>query len=173
MAVSVGFREYVQEQLEQVTTVTLRSMFGGVGVYSQGFFFALMDDDTLFFKVDESNRSDYEDRGMGAFHPFGDERKSMPYYELPAEVLEDTELLRSWLRKSVSAAMRKSSQKRSRRRKIAASRAPGKKPANRKTRAGKTARETVSSRKDTPGGQAARANRLGTTRRGTGTGRRG
>ncbi|MCI0658788.1 MAG: TfoX/Sxy family protein [Acidobacteria bacterium] len=132
---SAGFRDYVQEQLEQVTPVTLRRMFGGVGVYSQGFFFALMDNDTLFFKVDESNRSDYEARGMGPFRPFGDERGSLQYYELPAEVLEDAELLRSWVRKSVSAAMRKSVQKRSRRLKIADAGALRKQPAKRQGRA--------------------------------------
>ncbi len=134
MAVSEGFRQYVQEQLSQVTPVTLRRMFGGVGIYSRGFFFALMDNDTLFFKVDESNRSDYEARGMGAFRPFGDDRMSMQYFELPAEILEDAELLRPWVHKSVSAAMRKSAQKRSRPRQIAQAGAWGKRPAKKKAR---------------------------------------
>lgn len=132
--VSEGFRQYVQEQLSQVTPVTLRRMFGGVGIYSRGFFFALMDNDTLFFKVDESNRPDYEARGMGAFRPFGDDRVSMQYYELPAEILEDAELLRPWVHRSVSAAMRKSAQKRSRPRQIARAGAGGKRPARKKPR---------------------------------------
>jgi len=133
MVVSEGFRQYVQEQLAQVTAITLRRMFGGVGIYSRGFFFALMDNDTLFFKVDDSTRSDYEARGMQPFRPFGDDRLSLRYYEVPAEVLEDAELLRAWVRKSVSVAMSKAAQKRSRPRKLAAKAAsrrlsPGNKP---------------------------------------------
>jgi len=173
MAVSAGFKEYVLEQLSQVTQVTLRSMFGGVGVYSRGFFFALMDNDTLFFKVDESNRSDYEARGMGAFRPFGDDRTSLQYYELPAEILEDTDLLRAWVGKSVSSAMRKSAQKRSRRRKAAVAPARGKQPAKTSSSAGVIAGTTASNRKNTLGGKASRSSRLGTTRRGKGTGRHG
>jgi len=108
MAVSQGFREYVKEQLDRVTPVTLRSMFGGLGVYSRGLFFALIDDDTLYFKVDDSNRADYETRGMGSFRPFSDDRMTMQYYELPAEVLEEKEALRAWVGKSLAAALKKS-----------------------------------------------------------------
>ena len=172
MAVSVGFRQYVQEQLEQVTSIALRSMFGGVGIYSQGFFFALMDDDTLFFKVDEINRSDYEARGMGAFRPFGDDRMILEYYELPAEVLEDAELLRSWVGKSVMAAMRKSARKRSRRRVRDQATAPGRKPAARKARAAAATGKTMSRRKGSSGGGAARMSRSRKTRRGGKAGRR-
>ena len=65
MAVSPSFRTYILEQLgRSVRDIRGRSMFGGVGIYSGGFFFALIDDDTLYFKVDESNRRDFEVRGM-------------------------------------------------------------------------------------------------------------
>ncbi|MCI0568308.1 MAG: TfoX/Sxy family protein [Acidobacteria bacterium] len=167
MAVSAGFREYVQTQLEQVTPVTLRRMFGGVGIYSQGFFFALMDNDTLFFKVDDSNRADYEGRGMGPFRPFGDDRTSIQYYELPAEILEDAELLRSWVRKSVSAAMRKSAQKRSHRRQIADAGASGKQPASTKVRAA----EMKSAKRKTRHAQRVSARQAERSRSGTRTAR--
>ena len=48
MPVTAEYREYVLEQLGRVAPVTHRSMFGGVGIYSDGIFFALMDDDTLY-----------------------------------------------------------------------------------------------------------------------------
>jgi len=124
-------------------------MFGGVGIYSRGFFFALMDNDTLFFKVDDSNRSDYEARGMGPFRPFGDDRMSLSYFEVPAEVLEDAELLRAWVRKSVSVAMSKAAQKRPRRRKVADQVASGKLPARTQARSAgkKPARRKITSRR--------------------------
>lgn len=111
MAVSAGFREYVREQIESVAPLSMRAMFGGVGLYSGGVFFALIDNDTLFFKVDDRNRPDFESRGMQPFRPFGDERYSMQYYEVPAEVLEDREDLRTWIRGAVAAALRKGKQK--------------------------------------------------------------
>lgn len=103
MSVSPSYREFVLEQLGAVAPVTARAMFGGVGVYSQGLFFALLDDDRLYFKVDESNRGDFEAKGMDAFHPYGDER-AMGYFEVPADVIEDTEVLEGWMRKALKIA---------------------------------------------------------------------
>jgi len=86
-------------------------MFGGVGIYSGDLFFALLADDTLYLKVDDSNRSDFEALGMGPFLPFGDERDKMQYYQVPAELLEDSEALRPWAEKSIAVAARKKSKK--------------------------------------------------------------
>jgi DNA transformation protein len=107
MAVSDDYREFALEQLGHVAPVTFRKMFGGVGVYSGGYFFALMDDDSLYFKVDDTNRKDYEARGMGPFMPFGDDSHVMGYYEVPAEVIEDEDELRVWMTKAVDVARAK------------------------------------------------------------------
>jgi DNA transformation protein len=105
MSVSPDFLEYVIEQLASTAKVTSRRMFGGVGLYADGLFFALIDDDTVYFKVDDSNRADYVARGCQAFRPFADDPTySMSYFELPADVLEDAELLRPWARKSFAVA---------------------------------------------------------------------
>lgn len=111
MSVSASYREFVLEQLGRVVSVTARSMFGGVGVYSGGLFFALLDDDRLYFKVNDSNRSDYESKGMDAFHPFGDER-AMGYFEVPEDVLEDAEELSKWITKALKVAASKPRKKR-------------------------------------------------------------
>ena len=81
-------------------------MFGGVGLYAGDTFFALIDDDMLYLKVDDANRADFEQRGMGPFMPFGDGGEVMQYYELPAELLEEPEELRSWVEKAVAVAQR-------------------------------------------------------------------
>jgi DNA transformation protein len=107
MAVSREYREFVLEQLGRVTpTVTSRAMFGGVGVYSGGLFFALMAGETLYLKVDDTNRPDFEAMGMGPFRPFGGDEHTMHYYELPADLLEDADALRPWVEKSVDVARR-------------------------------------------------------------------
>ena len=104
MTVTAEYREFVLEQLGRVTPVTSRSMFGGVGVYADGLFFALMDDDTLYLKVDDSNRGDFEAAGTGPFRPFGDGQHVMQYYELPADLLEDADRLRPWVLKALDVA---------------------------------------------------------------------
>jgi DNA transformation protein len=55
MAVSQSYREFVLEQLGRVSRVTGKAMFGGVGIYAQGLFFALIAEDRLYFKVDDCN----------------------------------------------------------------------------------------------------------------------
>lgn len=45
MALSETYRDFVLEQLGRVAPVTGKSMFGGVGIYAQGVFFALIAED--------------------------------------------------------------------------------------------------------------------------------
>lgn len=105
MAVTPGYRSFVVEQLERIAPITAKSMFGGVGLYAREHFFALIDDDRLYFKVDDTNQPDFERAGMEPFRPYGDER-TMPYYEVPLEVLEDPDRLRPWVEKAVEVAER-------------------------------------------------------------------
>ena len=105
MPVTPEYREFVLEQLGRVAPVTSRAMFGGVGVYSGGFFFALMAGDTLYLKVDDSNRPDFEAAGMGPFRPF-EGGGAMQYYELPADLLEDVDRLRPWVDRAIGVARR-------------------------------------------------------------------
>jgi DNA transformation protein len=116
MAVSKTYREFVLEQLGRVTPVTGKSMFGGVGIYTQGLFFALIAEDRLYFKVDDATRPDFERRGMEPFRPFGED-SAMGYYEVPADVVEDVVQLEPWMRKAidVAAAAKSGKNKRSKR----------------------------------------------------------
>ena len=103
MAISSGYRDFIVEALGRVASITSKSMFGGVGLYADGYFVALIADDRLFFKVDDSNRPDFERAGMGPFRPYDDDR-AMNYFEVPADVLEDVDELREWVEKAVDVA---------------------------------------------------------------------
>jgi DNA transformation protein len=81
-------------------------MFGGVGIYGEDLFFALIDDDTLYFKVDESNHPDFEARGMEPFQPYGEDGETMGYYRVPEDLLEDQEVLGQWAEKAIIVARR-------------------------------------------------------------------
>ncbi len=103
MAVSESYRDFVLEQLGRVAPVTAKSMFGGVGIYARGLFFALIAEDRLYFKVDEVTRPDFERLAMEPFRPFGEE-SAMGYYEVPADVVEDAVQLAPWMTKAIEVA---------------------------------------------------------------------
>jgi DNA transformation protein len=116
MSVSPSFRTFVVEQLQRTAPgIRVRSMFGGVGIYAADLFFALVDDDTLYFKVDETTRGEFEARGMGPFLPYGEGGEVMQYYQVPAELLEDAEALRPWVEAAVGVARRARGRRRGRR----------------------------------------------------------
>jgi len=106
MTVQPQYLEYILEQLGGLTGVTSRRMFGGVGLYSGELFFGLIDDDTLFFKTDATNSAGYTARNMPRFMPPMDRPMGpMGYHQVPADIIEDAELLVSWARQSVAVAL--------------------------------------------------------------------
>jgi DNA transformation protein len=111
MPVSPSYKAFVLEQLAVPGPVTARSMFGAVGLYCQGLFFALIDDDTLYLKVDDTTRPEFERIGSEPFRPFGDDSQVMQYYTLPAELLEDRAALRPWVEQAIGVARRKAAGK--------------------------------------------------------------
>jgi DNA transformation protein len=112
MAVDMGaeaneFVTHVLDLLEPLGPVSARRMFGGYGIYLDRSMFALVADDTLYLKVDDESRGEFEAAGLDPFR-YTKKGKSyqMSYHAAPEDALEDAELLRDWARKAVDAAMR-------------------------------------------------------------------
>ena len=108
MSVKVSeFVTHVVDMLEPLGPVSARRMFGGYGIYLDGMMFALVADDTLYLKVDDESRSEFEAAGL---EPFRYSKKGktygMSYHAAPEDALENAELLRDWARRAVDAAMR-------------------------------------------------------------------
>ena len=107
MAVSESFLSFVLEQLSDVRQIVTKRMFGGVGIYSDGTFFAVIDNDTLFFKADEMLATRYRDRGMPQFTPVPGAQPIAGYYQVPLDVLEDADALAKWAKDSIGIAGKK------------------------------------------------------------------
>lgn len=107
MAVSAEYKEFVIEQLEPLGPVRIRNMFGGAGVYLDDLMFGLIAGETLFFKVDDRNRADYEAEEMGPFVyvPPSGKSVAMSYYELPERLYDDADEIVAWARKALDAAL--------------------------------------------------------------------
>jgi DNA transformation protein len=114
MAVTPGVRDFVVDQLDRCGPIATKRMFGGIGIYSGETFFALIDDDVLYLKVDDSTRGDFERAGSVPFRPYGDDRESMNYSSVPVSVLEDADQLVAWGRKAIAVAVTAKSRKRRR-----------------------------------------------------------
>jgi len=111
MAVSKEYLEYVVDQLACVGSIEHKRMFGGIGFYFDGLFFSLIDDDTLYFKVDDQTRPRYEKARSRGFDPYKDGRPSTGYFTVPAEVLEDQDELRVWAQEAIEVARQKAGSK--------------------------------------------------------------
>ena len=63
LKVSASLRDFVLDQLQHGAGLRARSMCSGIGLYAEEVFFGIVAADTLFFKVDDCNRRDYEAAG--------------------------------------------------------------------------------------------------------------
>ena len=98
---SDSFKDYVLDQLG-VLGVTARAMFGGHGLYRGAEFFGILHQGRLYFRTDARSRPDYIARGMSPFRP--NPRQTLTsYYEVPADVLEDAEILALWAQAALGA----------------------------------------------------------------------
>jgi len=104
LKVSDGFKRFAFDQLEELGDVTAKAMFGGVGLYHAGVFFGLLARDTLYLKVDDSNRPDYEAAEMKPFKPYPGRSGTMRYYAVPLAVLESAPELVVWAGRAIAVA---------------------------------------------------------------------
>jgi len=106
------FVSSVCETLARLGDVRARRMFGGYGISCDGLTFALVSDDTLYFKVDDGNRAAYEALGLEPFRPFADKPTAMSYRPPPDSALDDPDDLLDWARPALEAALRAAAAKR-------------------------------------------------------------
>jgi DNA transformation protein len=101
------FLEYILELLEPLGGITFARMFGGYAIRKNGLPIALLFNDEVFFKVDDSNRADYEALGS---EPFTYQKNGktiiISNWKLPLEILEDSDELMQWVEKSYQVARR-------------------------------------------------------------------
>lgn len=84
-------------------------MFGGYGIYKDGIIFAIIAYDQLYFKVDDTNKADYEahDSGPFVYDQGGHKQTTMSYWLVPEEIMENHEKVAEWMEKSVEISRKK------------------------------------------------------------------
>ncbi len=82
------FVEFICDQLTQLDAALYRPMFGGYGLYEGVVFFGIVYDGRLYFKTDDTTRTQYEDWGSAPFQP-NSKQTLKNYFEVPVEIIED------------------------------------------------------------------------------------
>ena len=93
------FRDFVLDQLSELSGLTHRAMFGGYGLYQRETFFGIIHERRLYFKTDGTTRAAYVTRNMKPFRP-NPKQTLKTYYEVPVDVLEDAGELTIWAQKA-------------------------------------------------------------------------
>jgi DNA transformation protein len=99
--------EWLGEVLEPLGMLRFKKMFGGIGVYLDGAFFALIADGELWLKADAVNTPEFVAQGSPRFtYEFKGKPGSMNYRRAPEDCLDDPHALRDWAMIAVGAARR-------------------------------------------------------------------
>jgi len=102
------FKDYIEEILAPLGRIRTRAMFGGFGIYCDDHFVAIIVDDVLFFKTDDSTKQNFLDQGCRPFEYAGRDgrRVAMSYYEVPSSAIDSSEAIAPWLALALKAAKR-------------------------------------------------------------------
>jgi DNA transformation protein len=105
--------EFIRELFAPLGPVTVKNMFGGAGVWSDGLMFALVFDGAIFLKVDEANIPDFQREGSRPFEytraksPGRVGRASLSYWRLPERLYDEPDELAVWAGRALAVAQRK------------------------------------------------------------------
>lgn len=88
-------------------------MFGGHGLYVDDHFLALVADETLYLKADDTTKPHFEQAGCRAFtFDMKDKPMTMSYWSVPPEAMESPAFMQPWVALALAAALRAQAGKR-------------------------------------------------------------
>ncbi len=106
MVASDSFADFLREQLAPLGHVAMRRMFGKTGVFCDGLMFAMVTDDTLYFRVDDHNREAFKEGET--FSPLSYEKKGetigLSFWRAPERLFDQPDELVTWAREAMGAA---------------------------------------------------------------------
>ena len=100
--------DHYVDQLSDWAEITTRPLFGAVALYRNDHVFAMAWKGSLYFKVDEGSKTEYEAANSHAlsYVSKGKDQALKSYWEVPADVLEDGDKLHAWAERAYQSALR-------------------------------------------------------------------
>jgi DNA transformation protein len=108
MVASDSFAEFLCEQLAPLGPLTMRRMFGKTGVFCDGLMLGMVTDNTLYFRVDDDNRTAFAE--AASFPPLNYEKKGstidLSFWRAPDRLFDEPDELVRWAQIALAAARR-------------------------------------------------------------------
>ena len=108
MVASETYADFLREQLAPLGRLSLRRMFGKTGVFCNGVMFAMVTDNTLYFRVDDHNRETFKE--AEAYPPLNYAKRGamidLSFWRVPERLFDEPEELVAWARAALAAAHR-------------------------------------------------------------------
>jgi DNA transformation protein len=108
MVASDRFAEFLRDQLAPLGRIAMRRMFGKTGVFCDGFMLGMVRDNTLYFRVDDDNRTAFEE--AESFPPLDYQKKGgtidLSFWRAPERLFDEPDELVIWARAALAAARR-------------------------------------------------------------------
>lgn len=108
MVASPEYVEFLSELLAPLGRVTTRRMFGKTGVFYDGVMLAMVTANTLYFRVDDDNRSAFDEARSSP--PLNYAKKGelidLSFWRVPDRLFDDTDEFLEWARAALGAARR-------------------------------------------------------------------
>ncbi len=105
MALNDSFKQFILDQLNQLGQYDSKNMFGGTALLVNGKAFAKIKHDKLWLKVNDSNRQQFEERGMQQYSYGKNNSRKINFYETPIEIIENRDELEHWARQSIEVVL--------------------------------------------------------------------
>lgn len=96
---------FVRDLFRELSAISTRKMFGGLGIYSEGVIFAIIGpEETLLIKARGQLAEDLAAEGCEQWSYDGKSGKPsvMPYWSLPDAALDDPDEACAWARRSLA-----------------------------------------------------------------------
>jgi DNA transformation protein and related proteins len=108
MVASETYADFLREQLAPLGRLSLRRMFGKTGVFCDGVMFAMVTDNTLYFRVDDQNRETFKEAEAFPRLNYAKQGSTidLSFWRVPERLFDEPEELVSWARAALAAAHR-------------------------------------------------------------------
>ena len=101
------FTSHCVDLLAPLGSTRAKRMFGGVGLYVDDVFIALIASERLYLKVDATTRPQFEAAGCEPFvYDAANKAIAMSYFSAPEDAMESPPLMQNWARLALDAALR-------------------------------------------------------------------
>jgi len=108
MVASPGHLEFLRDALSPLGRITPRRMFGSTGLFCDGVMFALVSDDTLYFRVDDESHAAFAEAASQPplSYQKGGRSIALAFWRAPDRLFDETDELVAWARTALAAAHR-------------------------------------------------------------------